>query len=195
MIASKPGLQLDQRDVGFLRHLCAQRLVVSRKLRLRPAARPVGRHVAARPAPAKRFVNVRHADPKQRRGRIDAQPAVHRRHHPIPKVLRISNAHKCFPAPIRLAQRITSPSQTESPDSARPENALARLLIATGLEPWRKWKGRAWSARPQSKLPRRRAPSGLRLRLEPTGLGTNRPRLAGRGDCRARSGRGLPVGR
>jgi len=93
MIAGQPGLQLDQRDVGFLRHLSAQRLVIGRKLRLWPAARLVGRHIAGGAPPAERLVNVRNADPKQRRGRINPQPFVHRRHHPIPKVLRISNPH------------------------------------------------------------------------------------------------------
>jgi hypothetical protein len=44
------------------------------------------RHIAARAPPTKRLVNVRNANPKQRRGRIHAQPAV-------PKVLRISHAH------------------------------------------------------------------------------------------------------
>ena len=93
VIVGKPGLQLDQRDVGLLRQLSAQRLVIGRKLRLRPAARLVGRHVAGCATPAKRLVNIRHADPKHRRGRIDAEPAVHRRHHPLPKVLRVGHAH------------------------------------------------------------------------------------------------------
>jgi hypothetical protein len=35
-IVGEPSLQLDPRDVGFLRHLSAQRLVLGRKLRLRP---------------------------------------------------------------------------------------------------------------------------------------------------------------
>ena len=38
VIVGEPGLQLDERDVGFLRHLGAQPLVIGRKLRLRPAA-------------------------------------------------------------------------------------------------------------------------------------------------------------
>ena len=46
MIVSEPGSQFDERDIGFLRDLSAQRLVVSRKLRFRPAARLVGRHIA-----------------------------------------------------------------------------------------------------------------------------------------------------
>ena len=43
MIVGEPGLQLDQHDVCLSRHLSAQRLVMGRKLRLRPAARLVGR--------------------------------------------------------------------------------------------------------------------------------------------------------
>ena len=93
VIVGEPGLQLDERDVGFLRHLGAQPLVIGRKLRLRPATRLVGRHVAGGAAPAERLLDIRHADPKQRHGRIDAEPSVHRRHHPIAKVLRISHAH------------------------------------------------------------------------------------------------------
>ena len=69
MIAGKPRLQFNERDIAFLRHLSAQRLVIGGKLRLRPAARLVGRHIAGRPTPAERLVDVRHADPKQRRGR------------------------------------------------------------------------------------------------------------------------------
>jgi hypothetical protein len=64
MIIGEPGLQLNQRNVGFLRHLCAQRLVIGPKLRLRPAARLVGRPIAGRATPAERLVDVRHADPK-----------------------------------------------------------------------------------------------------------------------------------
>ena len=115
MIAGKPGLQFDQRDVAFLRHLSAQRLVVSRKLRLWPAARLVGRHVAGRAPPEKRLVDIRHADPKQRRGRINPQPAIHRRHHPIAKVLRISHAHDAPQRRFEPAQRIMAATQTESP--------------------------------------------------------------------------------
>ena len=36
VIAGKPGLQFDQRDIAFLRHLSAQRLVIGRKLRFGP---------------------------------------------------------------------------------------------------------------------------------------------------------------
>jgi len=35
MVAGKPGLQFNERDIAFLRHLSAQRLVIGRKLRLR----------------------------------------------------------------------------------------------------------------------------------------------------------------
>jgi len=36
MIVGEPGLQLDERDIGFLRHMSAQRFVIGRKLRLSP---------------------------------------------------------------------------------------------------------------------------------------------------------------
>jgi hypothetical protein len=114
MIVAEPSLQFDQREVGFLRHLGAQRLVIGRKLRLRPAARLVGGHVAGRAAPAKRLVDLRHADPKQRRGRTHAEPVVHRRHHPIAKLPPISRAH--HPPNRRFDRRtIIAASQTEPP--------------------------------------------------------------------------------
>ena len=125
MVAGKPGLQFNERDIAFLRHLSAQRLVIGRKLRLRAPARLMGPHIAGRAPPAERLVDVRHADPKQRRGRIHAQPAVHRRHHPIPKVLRISHTHDAPQRRFDRRRESWPPSQKESPDSVSPENALA----------------------------------------------------------------------
>ena len=56
MIVGEPGLPLDQRNVGFLRHLGAQPRVIGHKLRFRPAARLVGRHVAGGAEPAENGV-------------------------------------------------------------------------------------------------------------------------------------------
>ena len=112
--------------------------IMGRKLRLRPASRLVRRRVAARSAPAQRLVDVRHAHPEQRRGRIHPRPAVHRRQHPIAKVLPDRRRpSRLPPAPIRSARNQPA-NQPQSLDSARPENALGAAFqrAMTGTVAW-----------------------------------------------------------
>ena len=84
----------------------------------------MGPHIAGRAPPAERFINVRHADPEQRRGRIDPQPPVHRPQHPIPKVLRISHAHETPSADSIGAENHDRKPNGIPLDSVSPENAL-----------------------------------------------------------------------
>src|ERR1700676_3154243 len=110
---------------------CRQRGLLHRRELARPVtAARAGAHLAGAPPPDQSLVDVRHADPEQRRRSPRRQAAINRRQNPRPQILRIALSppppHR-RPHSLWSGQRITLHIARESPfsDSAQSGDALA----------------------------------------------------------------------
>ena len=129
MLGQQPCPQLRDRCVRPRRHPRAQRRFIAGELTSERAPLGAGRGFTRRTAPRQHLVDIRHADPKQRRHLVDSHAAVHRRQHPIPQILRIRP-----PAlPAHRLPPVINPEPYESHLNPAPEPQISIPLTAIPL--------------------------------------------------------------
>jgi hypothetical protein len=123
----EPGLQLGKRRIGFAHDACAESFVMGGKLWFGAACPRTRARLSCPPAAPENFVDIGHANLEDGRRGIGARSRIHRRHHPLAQVLRVSSPPLPSPAESTAKRESKfSPHWNPWRDSINNEDALGR---------------------------------------------------------------------